>query len=102
MMLAEYRVDTGLFAGPVELLLYLVRRQEVDICDISVSRIAQDFEAWFDQSGEADFEVLGDFAVVGSTLLEIKSREVLPAEAEAEQTDEVVEDSDSDLVRIRV
>lgn len=99
MMLAEYRVDTGLFAGPVELLLYLVRRQEVDICDISVSRIAQDFEAWFDQSVEADFEVLGDFAVVGSTLLEIKSREVLPAEAEAEQTDEVVEDSDSDLVR---
>ena len=49
MMLAEYRVDTGLFAGPVELLLYLVRRQEVDICGISVSRLAQEFESWFDR-----------------------------------------------------
>ena len=99
MMLAEYRVETGLFAGPVELLLYLVRRQEVDICGISVSRLALEFESWFDRSGAPDFEVLGDFAVVGSTLLEIKSREVLPAEADADQPDEVVEDSDNDLVR---
>ncbi|MFM7834829.1 MAG: chromosome segregation protein ScpA, partial [Planctomycetaceae bacterium] len=69
MMLAEYRVDTGLFAGPVELLLYLVKRQEIDICDISMSRIANEFATWFDQASVPDFEVLGDFAVVGSALL---------------------------------
>jgi len=99
MMLAEYRVDTGLFAGPVELLLYLVKRQEIDICDLSMSRIADEVATWFEQSSVPDFEVLGDFVVVGSALLEIKSREVLPAEAEAEAADEVTEDSDNDLVR---
>ena len=43
MTLTEYRIDTGLFAGPLDLMLYLVRRTEVDVCSVSLARITSDF-----------------------------------------------------------
>ncbi len=98
MTLAEYRVDTGFFGGPLDLMLYLVRRHEVDICAVSLSRITSDFIAWIDVLEKLDYEMLGDFVVVGSTLLEIKSREVLPVQEEVTTTDEVAEESGSDLI----
>jgi len=99
MTLTEYRLETDLFGGPLDLLLHLVRRHEIDVCEVSMARITNDFDVFFSTHSNPDFELAGDFAVVASTLLEIKSREVLPQEpvAEADEPDDTSEDG-SDLV----
>lgn len=98
MTLTEYRVDTGFFAGPLDLMLYLVRRHEVDVCAVSMSRITNEFIAYIDVLELLDYEMLGDFVVVGSTLLEIKSREVLPVQEAVAAPEEPEEESGSDLI----
>ncbi len=106
----DYQVDLNVFRGPLDLLLYLVKRNEVDIFDIPIARIAEQFLQYLDviqqvaqsavaQSAVAqpviDVERAGDFLVMASTLMEIKSRLLLPR-AEVE---EVEEDPRSELVR---
>lgn len=95
--LAEYRVELGYFGGPMDLLLYLVRRHELDVCQISLKNVTQDFQRFLEVLELIDLELVGDFVVVASTLLEIKSREVLP-QPEVEETDEAIEESDSELI----
>lgn len=97
MTLTEYRIETGLFAGPLDLLLYLVRKQEVDVCAVSLAGITTDFLDYIDVLEFLDFDLIGEFVVVASTLLEIKSREVLPTSVE-ETSDETEEESGSDLI----
>lgn len=89
--LSDYRVDAGIFGGPMDLLLHLVRRHELDICRISLARITSEFSEQLTVLQLLDLDLIGDFIVVASTLLEIKSREVLPA-AEPEAVDEVEEE----------
>lgn len=97
MTLTEYRIDTGLFSGPLDLLLYLVRKAEVDICEVSLSKITLGFMEYLEVLDLLDFDFIGDFVVVASTLLEVKSREVLPTQTET--IDAVEEDqSGSDLI----
>lgn len=98
MTLAEYRVDTGFFAGPLDLMLYLVRKSEIDICSVSLSRITQDFIDYIEVLDFLDFDLIGDFVVTASTLLEIKSREVLPAQVEAVADTDDPEETGSDLI----
>ena len=97
MTLTEYRIDTGFFAGPLDLLLYLVRKTEVDVCEVSLAKITSDFVAYIDVLELLDFDFIGDFVVVASTLLEIKSREVLPTQTEI-AGDVPEEESGSDLI----
>jgi segregation and condensation protein A len=97
MILTDYRIDTGLFAGPLDLLLYLVRKQEVDVCAVSLARITTDFLDYIDVLEFLDFDLIGDFVVVASTLLEIKSREVLPTVAVVAE-DSPEEETGSDLI----
>ena len=97
MILTDYRIDTGLFAGPLDLLLYLVRKQEVDVCAVSLARITTDFLDYIDVLEFLDFDLIGDFVVVASTLLEIKSREVLPTVAVVTE-DSPEEETGSDLI----
>ncbi len=97
MTLTEYRIDTGFFAGPLDLMLYLVRKAEVDVCEVSLSTITADFVTYIDVLEFIDFDLIGDFVVVASTLLEIKSREVLPTQTQI--VDDVAEEeSGSDLI----
>jgi segregation and condensation protein A len=97
-----YRVETSLFSGPLDLLLYLVRREEVDIVDLSISEITRQFQEFLDVLRELDLDMIGDFIVMASLLVEIKSRNVLPGpeeeQAAAGPTSEG-EDPRSDLVR---
>ena len=97
MNITDYRIDAGLFAGPLDLLLYLVRKSEVDVCSMSLSKITTDFLDYIDVLEFLDFDLIGDFVVVASTLLEIKSREVLPTLVEATE-DTPEEDTGSDLI----
>lgn len=97
MTLTEYRINIGIFGGPPDLLLYLVRRHELDVCTISLSRITREFQDFLEVLGYLDLDLMGEFVVVAGTLLEIKSREVLPGQEVVEDEEEVVE-SAGDLV----
>ncbi len=75
-----YRVELPVFSGPMDLLLHLVKQQEVDIHDISISSILVSYLAHLDVLKALDLSDIGDFVVMSSTLMEIKSRELLPRE----------------------
>lgn len=95
----DFRVELDAFSGPLDLLLYLVRRQEVEIVDLPIARIAQSFVEFLDVLRVLDFDLVGDFVVMASTLVEIKSRMVLPAPDEVPEVVEPDEDPRADLVR---
>jgi segregation and condensation protein A len=84
----DYQVDLDTFRGPLDLLLYLVKRDEIDVLDIPVGRVAEQFKEYLDVLTLIDVERAGDFIVLMATLTEIKSRMVLPhapEQAEAEE-----------------
>src|SRR5579885_2012000 len=92
----DYLVDLDVFRGPLDLLLYLVKREEVDIRDIPIARIAEQFLHYLGVLQLIDVERAGDFLVMAATLMEIKSRMLLPRpEEEAEEHD----DPRAELVR---
>lgn len=79
----SYTVALDAFHGPLDLLLYLVRRNEVDVLDIPIAAIADQFREYLEVVHVLDVELAGDFLVMAATLMEIKSRMLLPAGAEA-------------------
>ena len=79
-----YRVNLDIFAGPLDLLLYLVRREEVDIYDIPIARITDQYIRYIEMLKTLDIDLAGDFLVMAATLMQIKSAMLLP-EAEPEQ-----------------
>jgi segregation and condensation protein A len=84
----SYTVALDAFYGPLDLLLYLVKRNEVDILDIPIARLAEQFLQHLSALHALDVESAGDFLVMAATLMEIKSRMLLPAEATAEEEDQ--------------
>jgi segregation and condensation protein A len=80
--LADYQVVLDTFRGPLDLLLYLVKRDEVDVLDIPIARVAEQFKHYLDVLTLIDVERAGDFLVMASTLMEIKSKMLLPRPAE--------------------
>lgn len=79
-----YLAKLDIFDGPVELLLQLVRKRRVDICDIPVAELAADYVACLD-SVELDLEESSQFLVLASSLLELKSERLLPQQEEPEE-----------------
>ena len=76
----QFRVSLEAFEGPLDLLLYLVRRTEVDIQDIEISRVTDDYLAVLNHASSIDIDLAGEFLVMAATLIEIKSRSLVPAE----------------------
>lgn len=76
----EYKVQFPVFEGPLDLLLYLVKKQEVDIYDVNLTQLATEFVAYLDQMRELDLDVAGEFLIMAATLMFIKSRELLPVD----------------------
>ncbi|MCS7166252.1 MAG: segregation/condensation protein A [Gemmatales bacterium] len=74
----DYTVDLEIFRGPLDLLLYLVERNEVDIFDIPIARITEQYLRYLEVLHIIDPERVGEFVVLASTLMEIKSRMLLP------------------------
>lgn len=98
--MADYRVQLDLFSGPLDLLLYLVRRNEVDVADLPIARMTHQFLQFLEVLEFLDLDLVGDFIVMASTLVEIKSRQVLPR-AEEEAADElpINDDPSSELIQ---
>src|SRR6516165_3520504 len=85
---SDYRVDLDTFRGPLDLLLYLVKREEVDIRDIPIARVAEQFKQYLEVLQLIDVERAGDFLVLAATLLEIKSRMLLPRPEESAEPED--------------
>lgn len=95
-MPTDFQVDLNIFRGPLDLLLYLVRKQEMEIVDIPIATITDQFLGYLEVLKELDIDAVGDFVAMASTLVEIKSQHVLPRFDEVE---EEVEDPRQELVR---
>lgn len=84
------------FEGPLDLLLYLIRRQNLDILDIPVAEISKQYARYIDLMSDMQFELAGEYLLMAATLAEIKSRMLLPRSTQ-EDTDE--DDPRAELVR---
>jgi segregation and condensation protein A len=84
----NFRVDLDVFRGPMDLLLYLVRKHELEVVDIPIAPIADQFLEHLAVIEQLDVDAVGDFLAMASTLIEIKSHQVLP------RADEVEDDLD--------
>ena len=78
--MAEYKVQFEVFEGPLDLLLYLIKKEEVDIYEVNLTKLATQFIEHVELMRSFDLEVAGEFLVMASTLMFIKSRELLPVE----------------------
>jgi segregation and condensation protein A len=106
----DWRVELDVFNGPLDLLLYLIKRDELDVFDIPISRITQSYIAALNDvrhahaSGALDIDTIGDFLVMAATLMEIKSATLLPtptavSEDGSPSAAEQLSDPRADLIR---
>lgn len=91
-----YRVKLTDFEGPLDLLLFFIKRDELDIYDIPISKITQEFLEYLHLMASLDLEIAGDFIVMAATLMQIKVRMLLPREVGPDGEEE---DPRAELVR---
>jgi segregation and condensation protein A len=98
--MAEYKVQFEVFEGPLDLLLYLIKKEEVDIYEVNLTKLATQFIEYIDTMRLLDLEIAGEFLVMASTLMYIKSRELLPVDQQAQvEGEEEGEDPRWELIR---
>lgn len=86
------RLNLEQFEGPFEVLLYLIRSQEIDIFDIPILKVTEQYLRFLDMMREENLDVAGEFLVMAATLIQIKSRMILPVELDTEDDEEVEEE----------
>jgi len=94
----EYKVSLEIFEGPLDLLLYLIKKEEVDIYNIPIERITTQYMEYLNLMKMLDLNIAGEFIVMAATLMMIKSRMLLPPDERPEMEEEE-EDPRWDLVR---
>lgn len=92
-----YRVRLDVFEGPLDLLLHLVKKNEVELPDIPVAIITDQYLAYLDLLKQLDLDIAGEYLVMAATLLHLKSRLLLPVEETPEEEDG--EDPQAELAR---
>jgi len=97
----DYKISLDVFEGPLDLLLYLIRRDELDIYDIPIERVTTQYLEYLSMMRMLDLNIAGEFLVMAATLMMIKSRMLLPVEDRAveEESEEDWVDPRLDLVR---
>ena len=94
----SYRVKLEVFEGPLDLLLYLIKKDEIDIYDIPVAHITEQYLVYLALMQELDIAVAGDFLVMASTLIYIKSKMLLPPDPTTAGEEDLNEDPRAELV----
>src|SRR5690242_9672095 len=98
--MADYKVKFEVFEGPLDLLLYLIKKEEVDIYDVNLTQLATQFIEYIETMRLLDLEIAGEFLVMASTLMYIKSRELLPLDQQVMvEGEEEGEDPRWELIR---
>lgn len=92
-----YEIKLDIFEGPLDLLLHLIKKNEIDIYDIPIALIAKQYLEYVEMIRSLNLDLAGEFLVLASTLIHIKSRLLLPVPEEEEETEE--EDPRAELVR---
>lgn len=93
----SYKIKLPLFEGPLDLLLYLVKKEHMNIYDIPIARVTEQYMQYIELMQSLDLSLAGDFLVMAATLMQIKSKMLLPANEE--QAQEPEEDPRADLVK---
>jgi segregation and condensation protein A len=97
----DYTVRTEVFEGPFDLLLHLIARQQVDIWQISLSKITEDYLSEIKRMRELNLEVATEFLVVAATLLELKAARLLPSsDGEEDEVEALLEERDLLFARL--
>jgi segregation and condensation protein A len=97
----DYMVRTEVFEGPFDLLLHLIARQQVDIWQVSLSSITEDYLAEIKRMQELNLEVATEFLVVAATLLELKAARLLPSpDGEDDEVEALLEERDLLFARL--
>lgn len=94
----SYKVKLPIFEGPLDLLLYLIKKEELDIYDIPIAKIAEQYLEYLEMLTLLDLNIAGEFIVMAATLMHIKSKMLLPKDENAEE-EIIEEDPRAELVR---
>lgn len=92
----SYKIQLEKFEGPLDLLLYLIKKDDIDVCDIPIATITDQYMQYINTMQLLNLEIVGDFLVMAATLMQIKSKMLLPPDPLATQPEE---DPRSELVR---
>ena len=95
----DYKVKLDVFEGPLDLLLYLIKRDEIDIYDIPIEHITRQYLEYLEAFKVLDLDIAGEFVVMAANLIYIKSRSLLPVQAQADEEGEDEVDPRWELVR---
>jgi len=95
----DYKVKLEVFEGPLDLLLFLIKRDEVDIYDISIERIARQYLEYLQAFKELNIEVAGEFMVMAANLIYMKSRSLLPVDQQPPDEETEEDDPRWELIR---
>jgi segregation and condensation protein A len=93
------RIQLPVFEGPLDLLLYLIRRDRIDIHDIPIAPITRQYVEYLDLMKELNLDVAGEFMVMAATLIHIKSKMLVPVDPTEAQGEEETEDPRAELVQ---
>ena len=93
----SYKVKLNIFEGPLDLLLFLIKKDKIDIYDIPIAEVTTQYLEYMELMKILDLEIAGEFLVMAATLMHIKSKMLLPQEETEEETEE--EDPRDELVR---
>lgn len=91
-MTGEYKVELDVFEGPLDLLLYLIKKDELDIYNIPIEQVTTQYMTYLSMMRMLDLNIAGEFIVMAATLMMIKSRMLLPVEERSEEEEEADED----------
>jgi len=97
-----YEVQTPVFAGPFDLLLHLILKQEVDLWEVSLATIVDAYLGELDRMDSLDLEVATEFLLIAATLVELKSRRLLPGPADLDLDEELLRFEERDLLLARL
>src|SRR5881227_1711360 len=98
-METDYKVKLEVFEGPLDLLLYLIKRDEIDIYDISLERITKQYLEYLEAFKELNIDIAGEFIVMAANLIYLKSRSLLPADQQPPDEEAEEDDPRWDLIR---
>jgi segregation and condensation protein A len=95
----DYKVRLEVFEGPLDLLLFLIKRDEIDIYEISIERITRQYLEYLQAFKELKIDIAGEFIVMAANLIYLKSRSLLPLDQQPPEEDAEEDDPRWDLIR---
>jgi segregation and condensation protein A len=98
-METDYKVKLEIFEGPLDLLLYLIKQDEIDIYEISLERITSQYLEYLQAFKELNIDIAGEFIVMAANLIYLKSRSLLPVDQQPPDEDAAEDDPRWDLIR---